>query len=258
MQLGALPGVPTFVNASGTISNQTYALYLPDVTVYQVATRDSDDPTNTYYRRDRCRRLLDDQMAATTWTNATAPLGLPNVATTRIKVVENTKTQAKTLAVTTYGRGAWGFDLTNITPVIRQPNLFFTTTFNRTGNTIVVNLKVTDLSTTATPAGTAYNVILNAASLLNQSGATLGSAYVNSTSPSTSIVSPTTSPAGGPISLGTIGQNQTVYVTLYFNAANVHTGTLGDLKLSGSYTLPPIPPGTTTPFSSTGSFVHLP
>ena len=252
---------PTFVNTSGPLSATNFA-FLPDVPVNAIA-RDPDDPFSTFYAATELGVFATID-AGSTWTNATAPLGLPNVNCTSIKVLVDTAQTlpngsfnpaygVKTLAVATLGRGAWGFDVTNLSPVINKPNLVITQTTNRTGNQVIVNLKISNQApTTGGAFGTAYNVLLSGLSL-TPNGGTAQSGYISPSNPAGSIVS-----AANPLKLGTIGQNQTTYVTIYFDGSKFRSGGLAFLKTSGQYTLPPIPPGTPTAFSTTGAFTRLP
>jgi hypothetical protein len=247
-------GTPVFTNASGTVSSTSFA-YLPDSPVNAI-TRDPLDPTNTIFVATDVG-VFSSIDAGSTWTNATTPLGLPNVACTSLKVTTNTDAStvpgAETLVVGTFGRGVWGFDITNVKATILKPNLVITSTLNRTATEIIVNLKISNQApSVGIPFGTAYNVLINTATLQSMTGAPI-SAYLSSSNPAGSVVSP-----ANPIKIGTVGQNQSTFVTLRYPASAFRPGTLASLRTTGGYTLPPIPPGTPATFSSTGTFTRLP
>jgi subtilisin-like proprotein convertase family protein len=86
------------VGGSGTTA-------LPDVPVNAIA-RDPDDPENTWYVGNDIGVFMTTN-AGQTWTNATQPLGLPNVRVNDLKV-----NRAGThLYAATWGRGIWRIQL---------------------------------------------------------------------------------------------------------------------------------------------------
>lgn len=87
---------PTFVNVSGSGSDA-----LPDVPVNAI-TRDPWNPDSTWFVATDVGVFMTTD-AGNTWTNATAPLGLPNVQVNDIQANLGTAY----LNVATFGRGMW-------------------------------------------------------------------------------------------------------------------------------------------------------
>jgi photosystem II stability/assembly factor-like uncharacterized protein len=74
---------------------------LPDIPANSVE-RDYEAPATTWYVANDVGVFMTTDSGAT-WTNATQPLGLPNVQASHLKYVKNTRF----LNVATYGRGIW-------------------------------------------------------------------------------------------------------------------------------------------------------
>jgi hypothetical protein len=244
---GGAPGVPHLWRATNTtgaatpvftpVVGQGFAS-LPDVGVNDIA-RDPDDATNTWYVATDLGVFATID-AGSTWSNATAPLGLPNVEVTSIKVVPPLPNPGNphTLMVATYGRGVWRFPLENLTALGANPNLKISSTFTRNASEILVNLRITnDNSDPTKVVGTAFNVRLTTANL------TATGAPVNATN----------IPTGG-FNVGTIAPGDSQTVTVRFPASVGRPGTAVVLRAGGTLTLPPFPPGTGATFNNNPGF----
>ncbi len=230
-------GVPQGVRPTFTAQRGQGFASLPDVPVNDI-TRDPDDPTNTIFVATDVG-VFTSTNAGATWSNATAPLGLPNVRCTNIKVVPPLRTTQigtnvnRFLMVSTYGRGVFRFDLNNLSLTATNPSLTFSQTFSRSGNLLVVNLTITNTGATA------QNVLINSASLL-----------------ANGVTTQATNPADGnpvtvtPISVGAVGSGQSTTVALRYPASVGRAGTAVVFNVGGEYTLPPFPPGTRQTFSN--------
>lgn len=95
-----LAGTRVWTNISGS-----GATGLPDISLNSIAL-DIDDPTNTYYVATDVGVFYTTDGGAN-WSNATQPLGLPNVQVNDLKIVAGTRK----LYAGTYGRGIWRIDL---------------------------------------------------------------------------------------------------------------------------------------------------
>lgn len=91
-----LAGSPSWVSVSGTGLTG-----LPDIPLNGIA-RDPDDPAGTWYVATDIGVFMTTN-AGSTWSNATGPLGLPNVQCNAITAEAGTRF----LTVATFGRGAW-------------------------------------------------------------------------------------------------------------------------------------------------------
>ncbi|HKQ69337.1 MAG TPA: CARDB domain-containing protein, partial [Polyangiaceae bacterium] len=96
---GALGPIWTRVQGSDSTA-------MPNVGIGGIA-RDPDDPTNTWYVGTEVG-VFYTQNAGSTWSNATAPLGLPNVA---IGWSIEVNPVTRYLTVGTFGRGIWRIPL---------------------------------------------------------------------------------------------------------------------------------------------------
>ncbi|MDX1935275.1 MAG: hypothetical protein SFU56_21975 [Capsulimonadales bacterium] len=237
---GAVTPIFTAVSGQGFAS-------LPDVPVNGLA-RDPDDPTNTLYAATDLGVFTSIDGGAT-WSNATAPLGLPNVECTSIKVIPGRRDTIGTrsprqLYVSTFGRGIYRFDLNDLVTSNSRPNLRITQNFTRNGNEIIVNVIVTNVATPGQAVGTAFDVRLTGATLQADNNPTQVSS---------------TSFFDGPIGIGTIAPGQSQVVTIRFPASVGRPGRAVIFRANGSLTLPPFPPGTPSTFSNgTGYRTRLP
>lgn len=255
--LGGATGVPHVWRATNTTgastpiftaaSGQGFAS-LPDAPVNGLV-RDPDDATNTLFAATDLGVYTSIDGGAT-WSNATAPLKMPNVEVTSIKVVPTTPGVPGTrtprqLYVSTFGRGIYRFDLSDIKATNAKPNLNFTQNFTRNGSEIIVNISINN-STKPAPGeskvGTAFNVVLKSAS-------------IKSLTRNTS----TTSIGLNGIVVGTIAPGQSQIVTVRFPATAGKAGEAVFFNTAVSYTLPPFPPGTpATKDNSPGFRTRLP
>ena len=209
---------------------------LPNAAINEIV-RDPDDATNTLFAATDVGVFASTNGGAT-WSNATAPLGLPNVQCTSLKIVGTSDpNDTRFLMVSTYGRGVFRFDLNNIKLAAQNTQLTFTQTYARTGSEIIVNLTI------ANSGSTAQNVVLGGASLSVGAGA--NTVVTNSTSV--------------PLTVGSIGAGQSQTVALRFPASVGRPGTAVIFKVNGTYTVPPFPPGTSVNFDNgAGSRTRLP
>ena len=215
-----------FTDQSGQASQA-----LPDVAVNGIA-RDFDDPFNTFFVATDLGVFVTID-GGSTWTNATAPLGLPNAKCVSLKIVRNNTgdpaTNQKALVVATAGRGVWRYDLKDLVQTIEKPILTTTSTINRVGNQLVINVSIKN------SGGPAFNVRLT-------KGAIEAVGQVFNTS---------SFPVGGNINIGTLGKNQTQVITLRFSGnPPLYPFTSANIRIAGKYTEPPIPPGVEKDFNN--------
>ena len=180
---------------------------LPNIPVNDI-TRDPNDPDNTFYVGTDIGVFMTSNNGAS-WSNATTPLGLPNVQVNQIKSIPGTGY----LNVATYGRGFWRIPLSN-PQVVANPgaaNLSYKTSITRNGGNIIVTVAITN----AASAGQAANAFITSAAL------TAGGK--------------SSTPIGLPISVGTIAPGRTVNATISF-VSTANPGTLATFSATGSYT----------------------
>lgn len=204
---------------------------LPIVPV-NALVRDLDDPFNTFFVATDLGVFVTVD-GGSTWTNATAPLGLPNAKCVSLKIVQNQTVVAaddqKMLVVATSGRGVWRYNLKDLVEQVEKPNLVTTSTINRVGNQLIVSVTIKNLG------GPAFNVRVTTGQIV-AAGQTFNS---------TSI------PVGGAINIGTLGKNQPYTFTLLFpGGPPLYPFTSATLNIAGKYTEPPIPPGIDRDFSN--------
>lgn len=162
---------------------------LPDVPLNSIA-RDPADPENTLYVATDLG-VFTSVDAGSNWSNATQPLGLPNVECTSIQAHDRRPRGSGYLNVATFGRGMWRFDL----PTVAVPNLQVRQTLQRgPSSEIVLNLTITNTG------GLANEVQISSAALRPDNGA----AFPTSTAT--------------PVLLGNLSPNGTRLVTLRFPA----------------------------------------
>jgi hypothetical protein len=98
--LNATATTPTWTNRSGTGNGA-----LPDIPTATLA-RDLDNPTSTWYAGTDIGVFVTYN-GGSTWLNATAPLGLPNIRVDKLEAVPGTRF----LNAASYGRGMWRLEL---------------------------------------------------------------------------------------------------------------------------------------------------
>jgi hypothetical protein len=215
----------TFTGSLFTAQSGQGPASLPDVPV-NALVRDTDDPFNTFFVASDLGVFVTID-GGSTWTNATAPLGLPNAKCVSLKIVQNA--DQKQLVVATSGRGVWRYDLKNLVEKIENPILVTTSTINRIDNQLIVNVSIKNLG------GPAFNVRLTQGAIV-AAGQTFNTPDI---------------PANGNINIGTIGKNQTQVITLRFSGdPPLYPFTSATLNIAGKYTEPPFPPGTDRDFSN--------
>ena len=146
-------GPISFTDQSGLFGQAS----LPDVPVNDI-TRDPNDPDNTFYVGTDIGVFMTTNNGSS-WSNATTPLGLPNVQVNQIKAIPGTGY----LNVATYGRGFWRIPLSNSQSVVNPgpANLTTRTSITRNGSNLLVTIAVTN----AVNAGQATNARISSAAL---------------------------------------------------------------------------------------------
>ncbi len=193
-------GQATFASVSGS-----GATALPDFPLNDIA-RDPVSPASVFYAATD-GGVFTSTNGGANWTNATAPLGLPNVECTAIKAVLGTNF----VNVATYGRGFWRIPLLSAQEAPAAKPLVTTNyTIARVGANFAVTL------TLANGGGAATNVQVNTARIT--SGAT--------------ILTPTETL---PSVVETIATGKTATKTLTFPAGTLTAGTRAVLSVDGVY-----------------------
>jgi hypothetical protein len=90
------------------LTQSASAVGLPSVYPLRTIARDPYDPENTWYVGGDVGVFYTDDAGAT-WTNATLPLGLPNISVTELQTVAGTQS----LYAATYGRGVYRIALSS-------------------------------------------------------------------------------------------------------------------------------------------------
>jgi hypothetical protein len=198
----------TAANVLFTKQDGLGAATLPNVSANYI-DRDPDDPTNTWYVATDLG-VFTTINGGSSWSDASTPLGLPNVECTTLKVIRYSGTD-KRLNLATFGRGFYQFDLGNATVVTAPANLSISPAYVRAGNQIFVTLNVRN------SGGTATNARVTAAGL-----------SVGTTNRATTTALP--------VSLGTIGNNDNKTGTVVFPGSVGGLGTSAVLTATVSYT----------------------
>ncbi|MDX1932593.1 MAG: hypothetical protein SFU56_08315, partial [Capsulimonadales bacterium] len=191
-------GAVTFTNISGT-----GATGLPDFPLNSI-TRDPSDPANRIYVATDGGVFFTSN-GGTTWSNATAPLGLPNVQCNEIKYVPGTGY----LNVATFGRGMWRLPLPSLT-ASPSPSLRLQKVTTHVGGQYQVRLTITN------GGGPAANVRITSATL--KAGTTTRNAGETM-----------------PITVGAIASGQAVNRTVTFTDTGLPVGTAAVLTVTGTY-----------------------
>ena len=171
----------TWQNRSGAGSTA-----VPDASANSI-TLDDVDPTNIWYIGTDVGVFMTTDAGAT-WSNATAPLGLPNVRVDDVQVVAGTQS----LYAGTHGRGIWRIDIgsTVLNLLTAAPNPVYS------ANTSTGTIQLTQPA----PAGGAIVTLLSGNTAL-------------ATVPSTVTVPAGATSVGFPITTAWVGANTNVTIT---------------------------------------------
>lgn len=208
-----------FTDQSGlTDSPDTAYTRLPDVPAYALV-REAKDPINTWYLATEIGVFTTNDKGST-WSDAGTPLKLPLVPVTSLEYIPEVPGKESVtgfLAVSTYGRGAFKFDIKNLVETREAPALSATYSLSRSGSKIyaVVTLKNAD-NTPTNPVGPAENVKITAANI------TVAQSASNTTTPV-------------PVDLTTIGVGKSKSSALDFNGTVGKSGTLANVTVNWSY-----------------------
>jgi hypothetical protein len=199
-----------FTSQNGDVSSgDLIPSFLPNVPINEIAV-DPNDPLNTWLVGTDIG-VFGTNNHGTTWNDATAPLGLPNVEITSLKLSATTGY----LSAATYGRGAWKFDLGKAKEARNPASLSISYTLSRSGGEIFAVVRVANAS--GASVGPAESVTLTASSL--KAGNNTGV--------------PTTT--GLPILLGTLGPGKGATATLRFPASVGQSGIAANFNVSYTY-----------------------
>ncbi len=196
----ALAASPTWTNISGVGAGT-----LPDVPVNSI-THDPFDKTGNTFFIGADNGVYATDNGGTTWTNATAPLGLPNTQVSTVKAMEGTGY----LMAATYGRGMYRIALTPSIPNLK-PDLRITQTQSR-GGTIRFVVTLNNIG------GTAANALNIATASLRVGTATI---------PATAISAATSS---------SVIPGSSSSVTIDFPVSAGAAGTSAQMGIKGTYT----------------------
>ena len=190
----------TWQNRSGAGSTA-----VPDASANSI-TLDDVDPTNIWYIGTDVGVFMTTDAGAT-WTNATAPLGLPNVRVDDVQVVPGTQS----LYAGTHGRGIWRIDIgsTVLNQLTAAPNPVYS------ANTSTGTIQLTQPA----PAGGAIVTLLSGNTAL-------------ATVPNTVTVPAGATSVGFQISTAWVGANTNVTITASMDGVSRPT-TLTLLYLAG-------------------------
>ena len=208
-----------FTDQSGLAdTTETSYMRLPDVPAYALV-REAKDPINTWYLATEIGVFTTNDKGST-WSDAGTPLKLPLVPVTSLEYipeVPGNEAVSGYLAVSTYGRGAFKFDIKNLVETRTAPALSATYSLSRSGNKIyaVVTLKNAE-NTVANPVGPAENVKITAANIT----------VAQTSSNTTTAV---------PVDLTTIGVGKSKSSALDFNGTVGKAGTLANVRVNWSY-----------------------
>jgi len=178
----------------------------PDIPANTI-TQDPFDTTGKTFYVGTDIGVFATANGGTTWSDATAPLGLPNVQVNTLKAMPGTGY----LMAATYGRGMWRIPLTSALPDL-VPDLRFTRTISRSNGNISVTVTMTNVGGAT---ATAPSI-------------TLGTLKIGTLTTNTSTALP--------LSMTSINPGSSATATLSFPGSVGVTGTAGIFTMKSSYT----------------------
>ena len=193
----ALDAAPTWTNISGTGAGA-----LPNTPTNSV-TRDPFDKTGATFYVGTDVGVFATSDGGANWTNATAPLGLPNVSVRTLRAIAGTGY----LMASTYGRGIWRIPLTANVPDL-QPDLRITQSQTRVSGTVRYTITVTNLGGATATALRLTSALLRVGTTTTPTTTVLPLVFTNTApgaSSSATVIFPNTVGAAGTSARLTIG-----------------------------------------------------